>query len=114
MGKPEKYDYEGWVTKYNVKCSDGITIRNGSFKDCNGVSVPMVWHHLHDDPELVLGNVYLEERLEGVYGYGTFNNTQKAAICKELVSHGDIKALSIHANQLTKMVPTFFMGRFEK
>lgn len=102
MGKPEKYDYEGWVTRYNVKCSDGITIRNGSFKDCNGVSVPMVWHHLHDDPELVLGNVYLEERLEGVYGYGTFNNTQKAAICKELVSHGDIKALSIHANQLTK------------
>jgi HK97 family phage prohead protease len=95
-----KYDFGGWVTKYDLECGDGRTILKGAFDDCDGKTVPMVWHHMHDEPENVLGNVRLEARPEGVYGYGTFNDTETAANSKELVKHGDITSLSIHANRL--------------
>lgn len=114
MGKPAKYDFEGYVTKYNVKCSDGVTIRNGAFDDCCGKEVPMVWHHLHDDPELVLGNMYLEKRDDGVYGYGTFNSTAKGQVSKELVNHGDIKCMSIHANNLSKQGRDVLHGKIRE
>lgn len=99
MGK-EKFDFSGYVTKADLKCSDGRVIRRGAFQDCNGKHVPLVWGHLRDNPENVLGNVLLEERADGVYGYGKFNDTDSAQTAKELVRHGDITAMSIYANRL--------------
>ena len=96
----EKWDFGGWATKNDFKCADGRTIRHNAFKECDGKTVPLVWQHLHDGPENVLGHVLLENRDEGVYAYGKFNNTEKGQDAKELVQHGDIEALSIYANQL--------------
>jgi len=97
---PEKYDFAGWVTKNDLLCTDGRTIRKDAFKECDGIEVPLVYHHDHSDPTNVLGKVLLENRPEGVYGYGTFNGTEKAQHSKEAVRHGDIKYLSIYANHL--------------
>ena len=94
------YDFAGWVTKNDLLCSDGRTIRRDAFKDCDGVEVPLVYHHDHSDPTNVLGKVLLENRPEGVFGYGSFNDTDKAQHAKEAVKHGDIKYLSIYANRL--------------
>lgn len=96
------YDFSGYVTRNNIKCSDGLTIRQNAFKDCDGKSVPLVWQHLHNDPENVLGHCELENREDGVYGYAYFNDTDKAKTAKELVKHGDINAMSIFANRLAK------------
>ena len=98
MGK--KYDFTGWVTKNDLLCSDGRTIRKDAFKDCDGIEVPLVYHHDHSDPTNVLGKILLENRDDGVYGYGEFNSTEKAQHVKEAVRHGDIKYLSIYANRL--------------
>ena len=95
-----KYDFAGWVTKNDLLCSDGRTIRRDAFKDCDGIEVPLVYHHDHSDPTNVLGKVLLENKPEGVYGYATFNETEKAQHAKEAVRHGDIKYLSIYANRL--------------
>ena len=95
-----KPDFQGWVTKANVRCADGRTILPNAFKDDDGVTVPLMWGHQHDSPENVLGHVLLENRAEGVYGYGFFNNTELAETAKELVHHGDIKSMSIYANRL--------------
>lgn len=100
-----KADFGGYVTKANIKCSDGRTICPGAFKDCDGTTVPLVWHHLRDDPKNVLGHVLLEERDDGVYGHAFFNNTKSAETARELVSHGDITALSIYANKLVQNGP---------
>lgn len=93
-------DFHGWVTKNNLRCSDGRTILKDAFKHNDGREVPLVWNHKHDDPSDVLGHVLLENRDDGVYGYGTFNESENGQISKILVQHGDIKALSIYANQL--------------
>lgn len=94
------YDFSGWATRCNVRCSDGRTIRADAFKHCDGAVVPLVWNHQHNDVKNILGQARLQNRAEGVYAYGTFNNTEDGQYAKELVQHGDIVALSIHANQL--------------
>jgi HK97 family phage prohead protease/HK97 family phage major capsid protein len=96
------YDCEGYVTRYGVKCTDGVTIRQGAFADQNGARVPVVWMHIHDDVEAVLGHADLEARDDGVYGKISFNGTEAGVAAKELVSHGDVSAFSIHANHLTR------------
>jgi HK97 family phage prohead protease len=94
------YDFCGWVTKFDTLCSDGRVIRKDAFKDDNGLVVPLVWNHDHKDPQNVLGNVVLEHRDQGMYGYGSFNDTEKAQDAKILVEHGDIGSMSIYANKL--------------
>lgn len=97
-----KYDFSGWATKNDLKCSDGRTIRKNAFKDCDGEVVPLVWSHKEEGPFNVLGHALLENRDEGVYAYGTFNDTIAGQNAKAIVEHGDIKALSIYANHLTQ------------
>lgn len=94
------WDFSGWATKADMRCSDGRTIKKGAFSGCNGVEVPLVWNHRHNDPSEVLGHALLEERDEGMYAYCSFNDSEKGREAKELVRHGDIKSLSIYANQL--------------
>ena len=96
----ENYDFSGWATRNNLKCSDGRTILKDAFKHNDGNTVPLVWNHQHNDPLNVLGHALLENREEGVYAYCTFNETEAGQQAKELVMHGDVKALSIYANQL--------------
>ena len=103
-------DFAGWVTKNDLLCSDGRTIRRDAFKDCDGIEVPLVYHHDHSDPTNILGKVLLENRPEGVYGYGYFNDTEKAQHSKEAVRHGDIKYLSIYANNLEEHAGDVYHG----
>lgn len=94
------YDFCGWVTKNDLECSDGRTIRHNAFKDNDGHVVPLVWNHQHDSPFNYLGKVTLRNRDEGVYGYGVFNDTEAGQQAKALVQHGDVVSLSIFANRL--------------
>ena len=94
------YDFSGWATVTNVKCSDGRIIKPGAFKHCDGTTVPLVWNHQHNTPENVLGKALLHNMDEGVYAYCTFNESESGQTAKQLVEHGDVKALSIYANQL--------------
>ena len=96
----KKYDFSGWATKNNLKCSDGRIIMKDAFKHNDGQTVPLVWNHQHNDPLNVLGHALLENRDNGVYAYCTFNDTEAGRNAKMLVEHGDVKALSIYANQL--------------
>lgn len=96
----EKFDFGGWATKNDLLCADGRTIRRDAFKDDDGRTVPLVWQHNHDDPTRVIGHAMLENRNEGVYAYCSFNNSDLGQHVKELVSHGDVRSLSIYANQL--------------
>ena len=96
----ENYDFSGWATRNNIECSDGRTILKDAFKHCDGKTVPLVWNHQHNGPDNVLGHVLLENRDDGVYAYGKFNETDYGKYAKELVKHGDIKSLSIYANHL--------------
>ena len=100
MAKPEKYDFSGWATKYNVKCSDGRTILKHAFKEDDTKVIPLVWNHNHVEADNVLGHAYLEERDEGIYAYCSLNDTEQGRNAKELVQHGDITSLSIFANKL--------------
>ena len=100
MVKPEKYDFSGWATKNNIRCSDGRTIKPDAFAEQDGSTVPLVWNHNHVDADNVLGHAILENRGQGVYAYCYLNNTEQGNNARELVSHGDICALSIFANQL--------------
>ncbi len=94
-------DFSGWATRANLKCSDGRTILPGAFKDQDWTKVPLVWQHGHNDPSLVLGHAYLEDRgNEGVYAWGFFNDSEKGVGAKKMVEHEDVTALSIYANQL--------------
>ena len=95
-----KYDFSGWATKNDLRCSDGRIIRRDAFKDNDGQTVPLVWNHQHNDPLNVLGHALLENRKEGVYAYCTFNDTPAGKNAKMLVEHGDVSALSIYANRL--------------
>lgn len=96
----EKYDFSGWATRNDVRCSDGRTIRHGAFADCNGKTVPLVWNHQHGQVDNVLGHALLECRDDGVYTYGKFNETPSGQMAKEMLRNGDINSLSIYANQL--------------
>lgn len=96
----DKYDFSGWCTRSNLKCADGRTIMEDAFKENDGQVVPLVWNHQHNDPLNVLGHALLENRKGGMYSYCTFNDTESGQAAKQLVEHGDVKALSIYANQL--------------
>ena len=95
-----KYDFSGWATKNNLRCSDGRTILKDAFKHNDGQTVPLVWNHQHNDPLNILGHALLENREEGVYAYCKFNDTEAGRNAKMLVEHGDVTALSIYANKL--------------
>lgn len=95
-----EYDFSGWATRNNIECSDGRIIMKDAFKDNDGQKVPLVWNHQHNSVEEVLGHAYLENREEGVYTYGKFNNTEAGKMAKELVVNGDVDKLSIYANKL--------------
>lgn len=97
-----EYDFGGYVTKNDLLCADGRTIRKNAFKGQNGMKVPLVWMHQRNDPDNVLGHAILENRDDGVYGYCKFNSSPKAKKAKLLVEHGDINAMSIYANQLNQ------------
>lgn len=94
------YDFSGWATRNNLRCSDGRTILKDAFKHNDGMTVPLVWNHQHNDPLNVLGHALLENREEGVYAYCKLNDTEAGKNAKMLVEHGDVSALSIYANQL--------------
>lgn len=98
----ENYDFSGWATKNDLRCSDGRIIRRGAFSVNDGQRVPLVWNHQHNSPSDVLGHAILENKDEGVYAYCYFNNSQKGLDAKEAVRHGDVKALSIWANGLSQ------------
>lgn len=102
MDKHPKYDFAGYVTRNDTRCTDGVIIRHGAFKDNNGQKVPLVWSHDHSTPENVIGHVMLHHADDGVYGEGYFNNTPKAKSAKELVQHGDIWSMSIGANRIKR------------
>jgi HK97 family phage prohead protease len=95
-----KFDFSGWATRNNLKCSDGRTILKDAFKANDGQTVPLVWNHQHNDSFNVLGHALLENRDDGVYAYCKFNDTEAGKNAKLLVEHGDVSALSIYANQL--------------
>ena len=99
----DNYDFSGWATRNDLKCSDGRTIRRDAFKGNDGSIVPLVWNHEHNDPNAVLGHAMLENRDDGVYAYGTFNDTEQGQHAKKLLQNGDVRSLSIWANQLKQI-----------
>ena len=110
----DKFDFSGWATKANLKCSDGRIIRQDAFKDNDGQKVPLVRNHKHDDTTQVLGHALLENRDGGVYAYCKFNNTESGRTAKELVKHGDVDKLSIYANQLKQQGPNVIHGNIRE
>ena len=110
----DKFDFSGWATKANLKCSDGRIIRQDAFKDNDGQKVPLVWNHKHDDTNQVLGHALLENRDGGVYAYCKFNETESGKTAKELVKHGDVDKLSIYANQLKQQGPNVIHGNIRE
>ena len=105
-----KFDFSGWATRANIKCSDGRTIMKNAFAHMDGKIVPLVWMHQHSDPNEVLGHALLENRDEGVYTYCTFNDTESGQTAKQLVLHGDVIALSIYANKLKQQMNNVLHG----
>ena len=105
-----EYDFHGWASKNDLKCSDGRIIRNGAFKHCDGMTVPLVWNHDHTDPYRVVGNALLQHRDEGVYTYCKFNDSELGKTARIYVEHGDITQLSIYANQLQQQGPNVIHG----
>lgn len=104
------YDFSGWATKNDLKCSDGRTILRDAFKDQDGMTVPLVWRHLHDELTNILGHAELENRDDGVYVYAYLNESAEAVKAKELIGHKDIKSLSIFANQLVEKAKNVLHG----
>ena len=109
-----EYDFSGWATKANLKCSDGRTIMKDAFKHNDGQTVPLVWNHQHNDANQVLGHALLRNRDEGVYAYCTFNDTESGQTAKLLVQHGDVNALSIYANQLKQNMSNVVHGNIRE
>ena len=107
-------DFSGYATKSGLRCSDGRTIMPGAFSEQSGDRVPLVWQHGHGDPMNVLGHAQLEERPDGIYAYGFFNNTESANQAKSLVEHGDIVAMSIHANKLVEKSKNVLHGKIRE
>lgn len=110
----KNFDFCGWATRNDLKCSDGRVIRRDAFKHNDGQKVPMVWNHQHNDPNEVLGHALLENREEGVYAYCKFNDTESGKTAKLLVQHGDVNALSIYANQLEQQGPNVMHGNIRE
>ena len=110
----DKYDFSGWATKNDLKCSDGRIIRKDAFKNNDGKEVPVVWNHQHDCVDDVLGHAMLENREDGVYAYCTFNDSESGKTAKLLVQHGDINQLSIYANQLKQQGPNVMHGNIRE
>src|SRR3990172_10050223 len=106
----KKFDFSGYATKANVKCGDGRVILPNAFKDNDGMIVPLVWQHMHNEPSNVLGHALLENRDDGMYAYALFNDTQSGQDAKLLVKHGDIDALSIYANSLVEKSKSVIHG----
>ena len=104
------FDFEGWASKANIKCSDGRTIMQNAFKDDDGRKVPLVWNHRHESVDNVLGHALLQNRPEGVYAYCKFNDTESGKAAKVLVQNGDIDSMSICANQLREKMGQVFHG----
>lgn len=102
VSKKRNYDFAGWVTKHDIKCSDGVTIKHDAFRENDGAKVPLVWNHDYNSPNNVLGHVVLKHQDGGVYGYGYFNDTEEAKNAKQLVQHGDISSMSIGARKLKR------------
>lgn len=109
-----EYDFGGWATKNNLRCSDGLTIMQNAFQDNDGKTVPLIWNHGHNEASNVLGHAKLENRAEGVYAYCSFNDTLAAQDAKSSVKHGDIVALSIFANQLKKQNNCVMHGKIRE
>ena len=109
-----EYEFSGWATKANLKCSDGRTIMKDAFKENDGKQVPLVWNHQHDDPDNVLGHALLENRDEGVYAYCKFNESESGKTAKLLVQHGDVNALSIYATQLKQNMNNVLHGNIRE
>jgi HK97 family phage prohead protease len=109
-----KYDFSGWATRANLKCSDGRTIMRDAFKQNDGQKVPLVWNHQHNDPNEVLGHALLENREDGVYAYCSLNDTEAGKTAKLLIQHGDISALSIYANQLKQNMSNVVHGNIRE
>lgn len=101
--KMSKFDFSGWATRNDLLCGDGRIIRKNAFVDNDGCEVPLVWNHEHNDPDAVLGHAILENRDDGVYAYGVFNDTEQGRTAKKLVQNGDVRSLSIWANQLKQV-----------
>ena len=99
----EKYDFAGWATRNDIRCADGRTIRKDAFADCDHTIVPLVYQHDHNSPNNILGHALLENREEGVYMYGSFNNSAAGQDAKAAVEHGDITQMSIYANKLKQV-----------
>lgn len=110
----ENFDFSGWATRNDLKCSDGRIIRKDAFKSNDGQKVPLVWNHQHSDPNEVLGHAVLENRDKGVYAYCKFNDTESGRTAKLLVQHGDVNALSIYANQLKQQGPNVMHGNIRE
>lgn len=116
MTKEEKikmendYDFSGWATRANLKCSDGRTIMKDAFKHNDGKVVPLVWNHQHNDPNEVLGHALLKNKEDGVYAYCKFNDTESGRTAKLLVQHGDVNQLSIYANKLKQQMSNVLHG----
>lgn len=109
-----KYDFSGWATRANLKCSDGRVIMRDAFKQNDGQKVPLVWNHQHADPNEVLGHALLENREDGVYAYCSLNDTEAGKTAKLLIQHGDISALSIYANQLKQNMSNVVHGNIRE
>lgn len=109
-----KFDFSGWATKNDIRCKDGRTIRRGAFSHQDGTKVPLVWMHNHKSVDNVLGHAYLENRPEGVYAYGVFNNTPSGQNAKEAVRNGDVSSLSIWANELTQRAGDVLHGAIKE
>lgn len=110
----DNFDFCGWATKANLRCSDGRIIRKDAFKHNDGQTVPLVWNHQHNDPDEVLGHALLENRDDGVYAYCKFNETESGKTARLLVQHGDVNALSIYANQLKQQGPNVVHGNIRE
>ena len=102
VNKPQKYDFAGWVTKNDLKCSDGVTIRHGAFSGLSGEKVPLVWQHSYSQPGDTIGYILLHSNDQGVYGYGYLNETERGQDAKELLRHGDVNQMSIGARKIQK------------
>lgn len=103
MSMNNDYDFSGWATRNDLLCGDGRTIRRDAFKDNDGMTVPLIWNHQHNDPNAVLGHALLENRETGVYAYGKFNDTEQGQNAKRILQNGDVRSLSIWANKLKQI-----------
>ena len=109
-----EYDFSGYATKCNIRCSDGRIIKKGAFKDCDGKVVPLVYNHDHNDVSNVLGHCLLEDRDDGMYAYISCNATDSGNAAKEQVMHGDLRSLSIYANHIRQNGPDVIHGNIRE